>query len=50
MSAEIAFIGFGEAGRAVAKGWRDEGFAGAIAAWDTKLDGAQAQPLRDSAV
>ncbi|MCS5603139.1 MAG: DUF1932 domain-containing protein [Paracoccus sp.] len=49
MSAEIAFIGFGEAGRAVAKGWRDEGFAGAIAAWDTKLDGAQAQPLRDAA-
>lgn len=44
MTAEIAFIGFGEAGRAVATGWRDrpDGPDANTIAYDIKIDGNEA--------
>jgi len=45
----LAFIGFGEAGQALAAGWRSEGVA-SIAAWDILFpDAAKGAPLRAAA-
>lgn len=45
MAAEISFIGFGEAGRAIAAGWGRGACAGATA-YDLKIRGGEAEALR----
>jgi 3-hydroxyisobutyrate dehydrogenase-like beta-hydroxyacid dehydrogenase len=44
----MAFIGFGEAGHAIASGWRDAGVA-TIAAWDILFPKAEGGRLREAA-
>jgi 3-hydroxyisobutyrate dehydrogenase-like beta-hydroxyacid dehydrogenase len=44
----MAFIGFGEAGQAIASGWREAGVT-TIAAWDILFAKAEGGPLRDAA-
>jgi 3-hydroxyisobutyrate dehydrogenase-like beta-hydroxyacid dehydrogenase len=45
---KVAFIGFGEAGQAIAFGWREAGVA-TIAAWDILFPKAEGDPLREAA-
>jgi 3-hydroxyisobutyrate dehydrogenase-like beta-hydroxyacid dehydrogenase len=45
---KMAFIGFGEAGQAIASGWREAGVA-TITAWDILFPQAQGEKLRDAA-
>jgi 3-hydroxyisobutyrate dehydrogenase-like beta-hydroxyacid dehydrogenase len=45
---KIAFIGFGEAGQAIAAGWRETGVA-TISAWDVLLPKAEGERLREAA-
>jgi 3-hydroxyisobutyrate dehydrogenase-like beta-hydroxyacid dehydrogenase len=45
---KMAFIGFGEAGQAIACGWREAGVA-SIAAWDILFPKAAGETLRDAA-
>ena len=45
---KTAFIGFGEAGQAIASGWREAGVT-AIAAWDILFAKAEGGRLRDAA-
>jgi 3-hydroxyisobutyrate dehydrogenase-like beta-hydroxyacid dehydrogenase len=44
----MAFIGFGEAGQAIASGWREAGVA-TIAAWDILFPNTEGGRLRDAA-
>src|SRR5437016_10506674 len=44
----LAFIGFGEAGQALAEGFRSEGVS-SIAAWDILFPEARGAPLRGAA-
>ncbi len=45
---KMAFIGFGEAGQAIAAGWREAGVA-AICAWDILLPKPEGERLREAA-
>lgn len=45
---KVAFIGFGEAGQAIASGWREAGVA-TIAAWDILFPKPEGGRLRDAA-
>jgi 3-hydroxyisobutyrate dehydrogenase-like beta-hydroxyacid dehydrogenase len=45
---KMAFIGFGEAGQAIASGWREAGVT-TIAAWDVLLPEAEGARLREAA-
>ncbi len=45
---KVAFIGFGEAGQAIASGWREAGVT-TIAAWDILLPKAEGGRLREAA-
>jgi len=46
---KTAFIGFGEAGQAIAAGWREAGVA-TIAAWDVLFPKPEGERLREAAV
>ena len=47
MTREIAFIGFGEAARAIARGWGPARCA-SVSAYDLKLEGVEAPAIADA--